>query len=93
MTRAVSVVLLSIVVLGACSRSMSRDDIRVGYRKGLERSGVKSAQATCLTDKFFASLSDDELRAFQKRDGLTADETAQFGKLADVCADPNASAP
>jgi len=85
--------LLALVVLGACSRAMSRDDIRVGYRKGLERSGVKTAQAMCLTDKFFASLSDDELRAFQKRDRLTADETAQFAKLADQCADPNASAP
>jgi predicted transcriptional regulator len=82
-----------LVALGACAHSMSRDDIRVGYRKGLERAGVKVAQATCLTDKFFASLSDDELRAFQKRDRLTAEETARFGKLADQCADPNATAP
>jgi predicted transcriptional regulator len=86
-------VLLAIVVLGACSRSMSRDDIRVGYRKGLERSGVQTAQAVCLTDKFFASLSDDELRAFQKRDRLTTDESAEFGRLAGQCADPNATAP
>jgi hypothetical protein len=89
----VAAVVVSTVGLVSCSRGMSRDDVRVGYQRALVRSGVHADQATCLTDKFFATLSDAELREFQKRDHLTADEQTTFGRLAEECGDPSATAP
>jgi hypothetical protein len=49
--------------------------------------GVREPQAECLTERFFGDLTDAELKAFQRRDGLTDAEKGRFAELADECAD------
>lgn len=78
-----------IVMATACGRSgVSRSDVVESYRRELVDQGVREDQARCLTDRFFAELTDAELRGFQQRDGLTEAESRRFTELAEVCADP-----
>jgi hypothetical protein len=72
--------------LTGCARGLTRDQLRAGYRDELVRIGVPEALASCVTDKFFAAMDDDELRAFQRRDRLTDDETARTTAYAGECA-------
>ena len=66
---------------------MTSDAVRENYRRALVESGETPARATCLTDGFFGHRTNAEVRAFQKRAHLTADETAEFARLATLCAD------
>ena len=73
--------------LAACSSPVTSDAVRENYRRALVESGETPARATCLTDGFFRHRTNAEARAFQKRSHLTADETAEFSRLATLCAD------
>jgi hypothetical protein len=73
---------------GACSAPVSRRDVVDGYRRELVRQGVGETEARCVTDRFFAELTDGQLRAFQGRDELTDDERETFARLGVEC-DPS----
>jgi hypothetical protein len=76
---------LGVPALASCATPVTRDAVRDNYRKALVASGEDPVLATCVTDRFFEHLTNAELRAFQKRAHLTADETAEFARLAALC--------
>lgn len=78
---------LVVLAVGCSKPGVSRQQVIDRYRNALVVEGVREPQAACLTDRFFAELSDAELKAFQKRDALTDAEKQQFAALADGCAD------
>ena len=75
------------VALTACSGGgLTRAQVVDRYRRELVSSGVAEADARCVTDRFFASLDDAQLRAFEQRDALTDAERQRFRELGDACA-------
>ncbi len=82
---AIAVAVVAGAALAGCARGLSRDQLRTGYRDELVRSGVPSDVATCVTDKLFATMDDDALRAFQRRDRLTDGERADVQRYAEAC--------
>ena len=79
---------LLVVLVGGCSKpGVSRRAVVDRYRNALVAEGVREPQAECLTERFFGDLTDAELKAFQRRDGLTDAEKRRFAELADECAD------
>jgi hypothetical protein len=85
---AAAVVAVALALLGtsACSPAgLTRQQVKDGYRSQLVGKGVSEPLARCITDSFFDHLTDAQLRAFQSRDRLTADEQVQFGALATTC--------
>ena len=83
----VALVIGGTIGLAACASPVTIDNVRENYRRALVDSGETPARATCLTDGFFRHRTNAEVRAFQKRAHLTADETAEFSRLATLCAD------
>ena len=80
--------MVAIAVLGAAACSggrITRQEVVDRYRRGLVEQGVNEGQARCLTDRFFAGLTDAQLREFQSRDALTDAERQRFAELGDVC--------
>lgn len=81
-------VLLVVALVGGCSKpGVSRRAVVDRYRNALVAEGVREPQAECLTERFFADLTDAELKAFQGRDRLTDAEKRRFAELADECGD------
>ena len=87
MKRSLALVAAVALVAGCSGDTSTRRDVIDAYRRELVREGVHDGQARCLTTKFFAELSDAQLREFQKRDALTDAERARFAQLAGECPD------
>lgn len=81
----VVVVCAALAATGCSPAGLTRQQVKDGYRSQLVGKGVAEPLAKCITDGFFDRLTDAQLRAFQSRDRLTADEQAQFGALATTC--------
>ena len=76
-----------LVPVSACGPAgASRTDVVRRYREELVTSGVSQDQARCVTDRFFAGLTDAQLRQFQDREALTDDERQRFRTLGEECA-------
>ena len=78
-------VVAAVLVLGSCAAPVTVAAVRDNYRKALVASGEDPTLAKCVTDKFFEHRTNADVRAFQKRAHLTADETAEFTRLAELC--------
>jgi hypothetical protein len=81
-----ALLVVALLGIGACASPVTRDAVRDNYRKALVESGEDPALAKCLTDRFFEHRSNADVRAFQKRAHLTAEETQEFARLATLCA-------
>lgn len=84
-------VVLAVIASSCGGGGITRQEVVDRYRRGLVDQGVNEGQARCLTDRFFAGLTDPQLREFQSRDALTDAERQRFAQLADVCANSSSS--
>ena len=84
-------VVLAVIASSCGGGGITRQEVVDRYRRGLVDQGVNEGQARCLTDRFFAGLTDPQLRELQSRDALTDAERQRFAQLADVCANSSSS--
>lgn len=74
-----------VMVVASCTTSASRAEVITAWREALVSSGLTEADARCITDGFFESLSNDEVARFQSRDELTPDEFARWSQVSAEC--------
>ena len=74
-----------VMLVTSCATSASRAEVVTAWREALVSSGLTEADARCITDGFFGSMSNDEVARFQSRDELTPDEFARWSQIAAEC--------
>ena len=74
-----------VMFVASCTTSASRAEVITAWREALVSSGLTEADARCITDGFFGSMSNDEVARFQSRDELTPDEYARWSHIAVEC--------
>ena len=75
-----------LLLVTACATSATRSDVITAWRDALVKSGLTEPDARCITDRFFAPMTDREVRAFQGRDELTPSEFDLWSQIAGECA-------
>lgn len=73
-------------LLTACATAATRSDVITAWREVLVKSGLTEPDARCITDRFFAPMTDREVGAFQRRDELTPSEFDLWSQIARECA-------
>jgi hypothetical protein len=68
-----------------CSAAPGRTEARATLVQQLVDAGLTRTVAGCVVDAFFATKTDEQLKAFYKRPTLTEDEQAEFATFGAQC--------
>jgi hypothetical protein len=83
----VAALALTLVVLAGCRKpGLSRDEVRNRWVDTyVSELGLSESEAGCIVDRWFAELSDDELKPLTTGDELNDEQLQRFGELAVAC--------